>query len=100
MSFILNRGTAIIFEMESKPVQNTVNILKRDIDKVLTSDVSTNTILLKERADMAEESYLIDVGADIVIYAADELGFVYAAFTYKRKNIWELNRSGFGLTKG
>lgn len=85
MSFILNRGTAIIFEMESKPVQNTVNILKRDIDKVLTSDVSTNTILLKERADMAEESYLIDVGADIVIYAADELGFVYALLHISEK---------------
>ena len=71
---------------------NAINILKRDMAKVFgASDENGNDIHLKKDDTLDEESYKIDIAENIVISAADDLGFVYALLI--------LSRFGFGLTK-
>ena len=86
MSFLFNLNTKIYTETETKPVMNAINILKRDMAKVFgESDESGNDIYLKKDDTLDEESYKIDIAENIVISAADDLGFVYALLKISEK---------------
>ena len=99
MSFLFNLNTKVHTETETKPVMNAINILKRDMAKVFgASDENGNDIHLKKDDTLDEESYKIDIAENIVISAADDLGFVYALLKIS-ENILILSRFGFGLTK-
>lgn len=82
--FILNANTQIISPYHSKPIDNAINILKRDLNKVFTkSDYHENFIILKNDEDIThenliDESFTIDINDSITITAGDDLGFVYA----------------------
>jgi len=76
MEFVLNKNTAIQYDMTDKPVLNGVKILRRDMDKILVGKGVKNKIILK-KADMESESFVIDVGENMTVSAGDELGFVY-----------------------
>ena len=86
MSFLFNLNTKIHTETETKPVMNAINILKRDMAKVFgASDENGNDIHLKKDDTLDEESYKIDIAENIVISAADDLGFVYALLKISEK---------------
>ena len=86
MSFLFNLNTKVHTETETKPVMNAINILKRDMAKVFgASDENGNDIHLKKDDTLDEESYKIDIAENIVISAADDLGFVYALLKISEK---------------
>ena len=86
MIFLFNLNTKIHTETETKPVMNAINILKRDMEKVFgASDENGNDIHLKKDDTLDEESYKIDIAENIVISAADDLGFVYALLKISEK---------------
>jgi len=76
--FILNANTKIICPYDSKPIQNAVNILKRDMNKVFyQSNYVENQIILSKKEDMECETFGIDIDNNLTIAAGDDLGFVY-----------------------
>lgn len=79
MSFTLSANTELVTEINTKPVMNAINILKRDMAKALNEAENVkNSIILKLDKDAEEESYKITVTSDVTITAGDDLGFVYA----------------------
>ena len=91
MSFWFNLNTKIHTETETKPVMNAINMLKRDMAKVFSaSDESGNDIYLKKDDTLDEESYRIDIAENIVISAADDLGFVYALLKISEKYLGKM----------
>lgn len=85
MDFQLNRRTAICCCTHSDAAENAVRILNRDIEKCLTAFDKENRIILNEDNSLGFEEYRIEVGDDIKITAADELGFVYALLYISEK---------------
>ncbi len=86
MNFILNYNTKIKSDIDTKPVINAVDILKRDIEKSFnTSDEISNIIVLKRSEGMAAESYRVTVAEDITVTAGDDLGFVYGMLSISEK---------------
>lgn len=85
--FIFNALTNIVYTESSVPVQNAVNILKRDMNNVLnisdayTSANTTTSIILNPACkDVYEsEKYLITISDNCIsIDAFDDLGYIYA----------------------
>lgn len=86
MGFIFNINTEIKSEVNTKPVANAVNILKRDMKKVFNvTNLDKNSITLITDTAMMAESYKISVGGSVVITAGDDLGFVYALLHISEK---------------
>ncbi len=89
--FILSGNTRIQYEAISLPVQNAVEMLRRDMKKVFVSDgvqdeYRNNCIILKQCDDVESESYLITItDAQMIIGAADDLGFVYGLLHISEK---------------
>ena len=80
MSFLLDRGTEIVSEVTmTKPIENGIKILKRDIDKTCLNNNSRGKIQLIFDEKFPEEEYKIDIFDNVInIYAGEDLGFVYA----------------------
>lgn len=86
MSFIFNINTEIKSDIDTKPVVNAVNILKRDMAKVFNdTDMEKNSIILKEDKMSDAEGYKISVDGSVTITAGDDLGFVYALLHISEK---------------
>ncbi len=86
MSFIFNINTEIKSDIDTKPVVNAVNILKRDMAKVFNvTDMEKNSIILKEDKMSEAERYKISVDGSVTITAGDDLGFVYALLHISEK---------------
>lgn len=84
--FLLNRNTEIRYEISKAPVIGAVEILKRDIKKVLLPGEFPQTeIRLVEVAGMEEEAFQISVEKEMVIEASDDLGFVYGLLYISEK---------------
>lgn len=97
--FIFQKNTEIVANNMTAPVQNAVRILERDRDKVLTQCVEgDNKIVLKYfdvmdevnsgnecvgklrgkiQALQEEQFYLEIEDTELIIYAEDDLGFIY-----------------------
>lgn len=82
--FILNKNTKIKTEITTTPIQNAIDILTRDRDKVfITSEYPQNQIVLKmtdvsRNTHIPAEGYEITITQDtITITAQDDLGFIY-----------------------
>lgn len=86
MSFILNLNTNIFYDGEAKAVKNAVKILRRDMEKrFAVSDGKKSNIILTEQPGFKEEEFCIKADEDMVIYAKDELGFVYGLLYISEK---------------
>ncbi len=86
MGFIFNINTEIKYEINTKPVVNAVNILKRDMNRVFNiTKLKKNNIILSTDKAMTAENYKISVGDCVVITAGDNLGFVYALLHISEK---------------
>lgn len=84
--FLLNRNTEIRYEISKAPVIGAVEILKRDIKKVLLpGELPQTEIRLVEVAGMEEEAFQIRVEKEMVIEASDDLGFVYGLLYISEK---------------
>lgn len=78
MEFLCNAGTKIIYEGNSSAVCNGVRILERDITKVFTyPEREKNQMILRDAPELGTEEFVLDVGEQLIVSAADELGFVY-----------------------
>ena len=77
MYFSLNTNTQIFAPSCSVAVLNAINILRRDINNSLGA-AENNFIRLKTSKMPKPESYIIDVGEELSIFAEDDLGFIYA----------------------
>ena len=78
MSFILNCNTTIQTEINTTPVLNAIGILQRDMAKVFAKTTENGGNVILKRGEAAAESYSININDDIVVTAADDLGFIYA----------------------
>lgn len=89
MAFKLCRGTAVICENDSMPVNNAVSILRRDIEKrFYATDNEKNEIRLTKASGLESEDFIIIVSEDnITVSAGDELGFVYGLLYISEKFI-------------
>lgn len=86
MSFTFNINTRINSQINTAPVINAVNILKRDIKKVFnSSNTDGGEIELLYDKTIEEESYIIKIRNRIEIHASDDLGFVYALLCISEK---------------
>ncbi len=86
MDFILSANTTITYDGDNKPVKNAVEILKRDIKKKFTpSGAAKNVIKLVGKAELADEEFIVDAGDELIVYASDELGFVYGLLYISEK---------------
>ncbi len=76
--FTLNLNTQITAPGASIPVANAVKILERDIKKAFspTNEAGGRIALVCDNSLGAEE-YVIDIYNEIIIKAADDLGFIY-----------------------
>lgn len=77
--FLWNRKTKILTEIATVPIQNIIEILKRDQEKVLRSTANgQGNIYLVMGENMESEQYIIEIESQrIEIKASDELGFIY-----------------------
>ena len=77
--FLWNRKTNILTEIATAPIQNIIEILKRDQEKVLRSTANgQGNIYLVMGENMESEQYIIEIESQrIEIKATDELGFIY-----------------------
>ena len=77
--FLWNRKTKILTEIATAPIQNIIEILKRDQEKVLRSTANgQGNIYLVMGENMESEQYIIEIESQrIEIKATDELGFIY-----------------------
>lgn len=77
--FIFNANTLIEYQIASIPVHHGVEILRRDMKKVLKlGDYEPNKIELIEDKTIGEEQYIIVVTDEVLtIKASDDLGFIY-----------------------
>lgn len=80
--FIWHGGTRIEAEIDTPPVKNAVEALRRDMEKTLgKSGEETGAIRLIAEKETEEEAYRIEVtDEEIRIYAGSDLGFVYGVF--------------------
>lgn len=99
--FTLNRNTNFITEITTVPVKNAVSLLERDRDRVFVETEKTGGSVVLVQKSMArsipepetsekqrqreqyleKERFKISVSSDrIVIYAQEELGFIYGLF--------------------
>ncbi len=85
--FILNGNTRIQYGVINLPVQNAVEMLRRDMKKVFAGEGGTdNCITLKQCATLGEEAYLLTVtDTQLTIEAADDLGFIYGLIYISEK---------------
>ncbi len=86
--FTLNGNTTIKSEYLSKPIANAINILKRDMKKVFGDEKGiANTILLQKSSEIQKECYklIVETKDELILQAADELGFVYALLYISEK---------------
>lgn len=78
MCFILQANTTISGRIDSSAVDNAIHILRRDIKKKFNkTDNAQNTILLQVKSELDSERFCIEVSDKMIVYASDELGFVY-----------------------
>ena len=77
--FIWSKNTKIITDIEEKVISNGIAILKRDQEKVLAGvHPETGNIRLLKDESLETESYMLEISGDeILVKAADPLGFVY-----------------------
>ncbi len=88
MNFKLNYNTSIFYDGNLKSVKNAVDILRRDILKKFNKTDGLKTeIILKQDNSMNNEEFFIDVTNRIIIYAYDELGFIYGLLYISEKFI-------------
>ena len=86
MSFTFNINTRINSQINTAPVINAVNILKRDMENAFTpTNTDGGEIVLTYDKTIDEEGYIIKIGNRIEIYASDDLGFVYALLCISEK---------------
>lgn len=88
MGFILNAGTVINNPYDTKPIENGVKILQRDIEKVFGENKggNNNEIILKKRVHFEVEAFEIHVEEEsITIHAGDDLGFIYGLLYISEK---------------
>ena len=85
--FTWNKSTRINSSIGTRPVKNAIDILCRDMDKVLKSDSKTGgEIVLQEDDTLQEEQYRIEISANkIYVFANDDLGWVYGILTLSEK---------------
>lgn len=84
--FLINLNTHIEYNGDNKAVKNAIGILERDIKKCFDAEeYKKNEILLREDDRLADEEFVIKVSGKIVIYAKDELGFVYGLLYISEK---------------
>nr|WP_314463009.1 glycosyl hydrolase 115 family protein [uncultured Clostridium sp.] len=84
--FILNQKTTIHSNYESEPVKRGIERFYRDMDMIFTpvqkgAETSAGKIML-QKTQLEAEKYYIRVKScrEIIIEAADDLGFIYALF--------------------
>lgn len=86
MHFKLNYNTSIFYDGNLKAVKHAVDILRRDILKKFNKTDGLKTeIILKQDNSMKNEEFFIDVTNRIIIYAYDELGFIYGLLYISEK---------------
>ena len=85
--FTWNKSTRINSSIGTRPVKNAIDILCRDMDKVLKSESKTGgEIVLQEDDTLQEEQYRIEISANkIYVFANDDLGWVYGILTLSEK---------------
>ena len=86
MNFILSKNTVVSYDGCNKAVSNAVKILERGIAKSFNaSEETANEIILCEKENMENESYIVDINEKITVFAGDELGFVYGLLFISEK---------------
>ena len=84
--FNLSGNTKIVSKEYSKPVENAIHILSRDMSKVFfESTYDTNYIQLLRDETVEEERFIIHVEEEIRILAKDDLGFIYGILYISEK---------------
>lgn len=85
--FQLHSNTGIVDKIQTKAVGHGVEMLRRDMDKILLPcTMDENRIVLEYGDGMAEEAYEINITKEqITIFAADDLGFVYGLLRISRE---------------
>lgn len=84
---ILNRNSQIVSCEETKPIQYAVSALYRDMKAVLTeTDAPGDAICLAKDSDLLPECFCLQVqNNELLLTAADTLGFVYGLFEVSRR---------------
>ena len=84
---ILNRNSQIVFCEETKPIQYAVSALYRDMKAVFTeTDAPGDAVHLVKDSDLAPECFCLQVqNNELLLTAADTLGFVYGLFEISRR---------------
>lgn len=84
---ILNRNSQIVFCEETKPIQYAVSALYRDMKAVFTeTDAPGDAVHLVKDSDLAPECFCLQVqNNELLLTAADTLGFVYSLFEISRR---------------
>ena len=102
---ILNRNSQIISCEQSKPVQYAVSALNRD-KKAVFSETETpgDSIRLAKDSDLQPECFCLQAhGNELLLTAADPLGFVYGLFEISKhflgvQPFWFWNDQKFAKT--
>ena len=83
----LNRNSQILVSDPSKPIQHAVCALCRDMKAVLTeTDAPGDAIRLTKDSDLLPECFCLQVqNNELLLTAADTLGFVYGLFEISKR---------------
>ena len=84
---ILNRNTQILVSDPAKPIQYAISALHRDMKAVFTeTETPGDSIRLVKDSDLQPECFCLQVqGSELLLTAADTLGFVYGLFEISRR---------------
>ena len=86
MEFKIHSNTSIEYSGTSGAVQNSVEILRRDIEKRCTgSDSIKNIIRLRHEPALSAEEFIIKAGTELQVSANDDLGFIYGLLYISRE---------------
>lgn len=78
MEFQLSANTVILSTNPSPGVENAVGILRRDLSKRFRpSDSVRNAVTLAVQPALESESFTVEVGEGMTVFAGDDLGFIY-----------------------
>jgi len=84
--FLLNANTNIQHSFSAPSIIHAVKILRRDMNRsFVPSNYADNQIILKEVPQTEPEAWKLLIEKDMIIEAADDLGFVYALLFISEK---------------
>lgn len=97
----LSRNTKLICDRHTPPVENALRILRRDISRALNSERADAGVIEFCEGGNVPESYSLRVcNSRLIVHAADDLGYVYAALQISRRflgvrDLWFWNDQEF-----